>query len=185
MGKIKLQPGIVTYPMPVSLVGAKVKGVDNFIAIAWLSMVGFAPPRLAVTLNKCHYTNQGIKDNGVFSVNFPSVEHMQAVDYCGLVSGAKTDKSKVFKVFYGQSEAAPMVADFKLNVECKLAEIVDNGQHETFIGDIVGLYAEESALTEGKIDLQKLAPLLLGQGNTTYYSLGEKIGQAWSIGKTK
>jgi flavin reductase (DIM6/NTAB) family NADH-FMN oxidoreductase RutF len=183
MSKIKLKPGIVNFPMPMTLVGVNVNGKTNFMPAAWVSMVSYAPPKIAVTLGEHHYTNKGIKAYGVFSVNFPSVEHMKPVDYCGLVTGAKVDKAGVFPVFYGTSENAPMVENFKLNVECKLDKIVVNGRNETFIGDIVSIYADETVLSDGKVDLDKLAPLLLGQITQEYRSLGEKVGPAWKIGK--
>ena len=120
------------------------------MAAAWVSMVSYQPPKLAITLGNHHYTNKGIKANGVFSVNFPSTVNMKAVDYAGLVTGEKEDKSQLFTAFYGQSENAPMISEFKLNVECKLDKIVVNGLNETFIGDIVGIHADESILKDGK-----------------------------------
>lgn len=183
MEKIYLQPGVVNFPMPMTILGVKVAGRINFMPAAWVSMVSYAPPRIAVTLGEQHYTNQGIKENGVFSVNFPSVSDMKLVDYCGLVTGAKEDKSTVFASFYGTSPNAPMVKEFKLNVECKLDKIVVNGHNETFIGDIVGIYAAGDVLTEGKVDFDKLEPFILGQTTLEYRSLGPKIGQAWKIGR--
>lgn len=182
MTKKKLAPGIVNYPMPMTVVGVKVNGKNNFMAAAWVNMISYAPPRLAITLGNHHYTNKGIKENQVFSVNFPSVKNMKSVDYSGLVSGMKTDKSQAFPVFYGNSQNAPLIEDFKLNVECKLVNIVVNGQNETFIGDIVNIYADEDIFQNGVIDLQKLDPLILGQPNTTYYSLGPVAGKAWNAG---
>ena len=183
MTKINLKPGIVNFPMPMTIIGAKVGGKPNYMPAAWVSMASYAPPKIAVTLGDHHYTNKGIKENGVFSVNFPSAENMKLVDYCGLVTGEKEDKSKVFSSFYGQSQNAPMVEDFKLCVECKLDKIVVNGRNETFIGDIVGIHADEDVLNDGKVDFDKLEPLILGQITLEYRSLGQKIGQAWKIGK--
>lgn len=183
MSKICLKPGIVNFPMPMTIVGATVQDKVNFMPAAWVSMVSYAPPKIAVTLGDHHYTNKGIKENGVFTVNFPSVEHMKPVDYCGLVTGEKVDKSQVFPVFYGELEKAPLIDNFKLNVECKLDKIVVNGRNETFVGDIVNIYADEDVLIDGKIDMDKLAPLILGQPTLEYRALGEKVGQAWKVGK--
>lgn len=183
MSKINLKPGIVNYPMPMTIVGATVHDKVNFMPAAWVSMVSYAPPKIAITLGDHHYTNKGIKENGVFTVNFPSVTHMKPVDYCGLVTGERVDKSEAFPVFYGELAKAPMVDSFKLNVACKLDKIVVNGRNEMFIGDIVEIYADETVLTEGKVDLNKLEPLLLGQITLEYRALGEKVGDAWKIGK--
>lgn len=183
MGKVNLGSKIVNYPMPVAVIGSKVNEKVNFMTAAWVSMVSYNPPQIAITLGSHHYTNKGIKETGVFSICFPSTEHIKEVDFCGLVSGEKEDKSKCFSVFYGESDGAPMIEEFLLNVECKLAKIDVNGANETFIGDIVGIYADEKVIIEGKVDLEKLDPIILGQVTTEYRSLGQKIGQAWKIGK--
>ncbi|HWR40506.1 MAG TPA: flavin reductase family protein [Patescibacteria group bacterium] len=183
MGRINLGSKIVNYPMPVAIVGSKVNNKVNFMTAAWISMVSHNPPKMAVTLGKHHHTNKGIKENKAFSVCFPSTGQMKIVDLCGLVSGEKVDKSEYFAVFYGESEHAPLVDDFLLNVECKLDKIDVNGMNETFIGDIVGIFADETVLTNGKVDFDKLDPIILGQVTTEYRCLGAQIGQAWSAGK--
>ena len=47
----------------------------------------------------------------------------------------------------------------------------------------MGVYTEERFLTEGKLDFNKMKPLILSQPDTSYWKLGEKIADAWSIGK--
>lgn len=51
------------------------------------------PPVIYISSHKSHYTNIGISENGYFSVNIPSVDLVKKIDYCGLVSGHKTNKS--------------------------------------------------------------------------------------------
>jgi flavin reductase (DIM6/NTAB) family NADH-FMN oxidoreductase RutF len=181
--KIDLGAGVASYPMPVVLVGAIVKGKPNFLAIGWFVNAGYKPPKVAVVLNKAHYTNQGIKENKTFSVCIPSENMMEATDYCGLVSGSSVDKSRVFDVFYGKLKTAPMIADCPVSLECKLDKIVDTGQHEIFIGEVVSTYTEENYLTEGTVDLHKTKPFILLHKERTYYTLGEPKGKAFSVGK--
>jgi flavin reductase (DIM6/NTAB) family NADH-FMN oxidoreductase RutF len=179
--KIDLGPKIVSYPMPVVLVGANVNEKPNFLAIAWFMNAGYKPPKVAVALNKAHYTNWGIKANKTFSICIPSEDMMEATDYCGLVSGSKVDKSRVFEVFYGKLNTAPMITVCPVNLECKLDKVVDNGQHEMFIGDIVSTYTEEKYLTDETIDLPKTKPFILAA--RAYYTLGEPKCKAFSVGK--
>jgi hypothetical protein len=77
----------ISYPMPCSLVGVTVEGKPNYLTVAWFSMVNFKPPYIMAALGKVHYTNPGIKENGAFSINIPSGTMVEAVDYCGIVSG--------------------------------------------------------------------------------------------------
>ena len=154
MDKINLGSTIPAYPMPVSLVGAHVDGKPNFLAVAWFTMVSYKPPRIAIALGKGHYTNPGIKENKTFSVCLPSEDMAEITDYCGIVSGKKTDKSEIFNLFYGELNTAPMIIDCPLNMECTLVEIVESSLNEIFIGEIMGPYTEERFLTDGKSDLK-------------------------------
>jgi len=183
MDKINLGAAIPAYPMPVSLVGAHVDGKPTFLTVAWFTMAGYNPPRIAVSLGKGHYTNPGIKANKTFSVCLPSEEMVAATDYCGIVSGRKIDKSAIFDLFYGELKTAPMIKACPLNVECKLADVVESSLNEIFIGEIVGTYTEEKFMTGGKPDLSKMKPLILSQPDTSYWNLGKPVAKAWSIGK--
>jgi flavin reductase (DIM6/NTAB) family NADH-FMN oxidoreductase RutF len=181
--KIDLGAKVASYPMPVVLVGANVKGKANFLAAAWFMAAGITPPKVAIALNKAHYTNQGIKDNKTFSVCIPSENIMKATDYCGIVSGLKADKSGVFDVFYGKLKTAPMIIECPVNLECSLDKVVDNGSHEIFIGDIVSTFTEEKYLTAGAIDTKKVNSFMLSLNDRIYYALGEQKGRAWEAGK--
>ena len=183
MDKINLGSTIPAYPMPVVLVGVHVNDKPNFMTVAWFCMASYKPPMIAIALGKNHYTNPGIKENKTFSVCLPSEDMVEVTDYCGIVSGKKTDKSNVFELFYGELETAPMIQDCPLSVECKLVEIVESGSDEIFIGEIVGTYTEERFLSDGKCDFEKMKPLILSQPDTTYWRLGEPFAKAWSVGK--
>jgi hypothetical protein len=46
----------------------------------------------------------------------------------------------------------------------------------------VGIYADDSVLTGGKVDFAKLDPLILSQLDQRYCTLGSDVGKAWGIG---
>ena len=85
--------------MPVTIVGANVEGKPNFMPIAWCSIVEHSPPMIAISASKNHYTNKGIKENGTFSINIPSIDMIEITDYIGIKSGKDIDKSELFEVF--------------------------------------------------------------------------------------
>ena len=101
MDKINLGSTIPAYPMPVSLVGAHVDGKPNFMAVAWLTMASYKPPRIAITLGKGHYTNPGIRENKTFSLCLPSEDMVEITDYCGIVSGKKPINQRFLIFFMG------------------------------------------------------------------------------------
>ena len=133
MDKTKLGAGSYLLPMPVVLVGTNVDNRPNFLTIAYVGMVGHAPAMIEIALRKNRFSSAGIKENQTFSVNAASASMVDATDYCGIYSGKKVDKSKVFEVFYGELKTAPMIAESPLNLECQLAKVLDLG------GDCTGL----------------------------------------------
>jgi flavin reductase (DIM6/NTAB) family NADH-FMN oxidoreductase RutF len=183
MKKVKIENNAFVYPMPMVLVGAWVENKANFMAVGWVSRVNFNPPMIAVALGKTHYTNEGIHREKIFSVNIPSMELIEKVDYCGLVSGKKTDKSQIFEIFYGEMSNAPMVQDCPLCMECKLIQAVDLRSNTLFIGQIMGTYTEEKYLTDGKPDIVKINPFTLTMPDNHYWAVGQNAGKAWGIGK--
>ena len=172
-----------SYPMPTTLVGAVVNGKPNYLAVAWCSIVNSEPPYISVALNKAHYTNAGIRQNGAFSVNIPSADMVRATDYCGIYSGQKIDKSELFRTFYGKLGNAPLIYQCPLNFECKLLQTVGFIDHEAFIGEIVAVYAEERYLVNGYPDIKKVNPIIFSMPDSNYWTLGESLARAWSIGK--
>ena len=141
------------------------------------------PQYLSIGLHKSHYSNAGIRDNREFSICLPSEDLMVQTDYCGIMTGKKTDKAALFDLFYGQLEKAPMIRQCPVNMELKLHDALYLGEHEIFIGELVQTHADEAVLADGKIDIAKLRPLLFDMASIKYWSLGPSVGNCWNVGK--
>lgn len=183
MEKIALSPQAFPGPMPVVLVGAEVDGKPNYLTVAWVSRVNFSPPMLGIALGKNHHTTRGIREHGEFSVSVPCSDQLEAVDYAGLVSGVRVDKSTLFEPFFGMLSHAPMVRACPLSMECRVVQIVELPGNDFIIGEIIAAYSEERFLTSGKPDMDKMQPFVLSMPDNHYWRLGEPIGRAWQSGR--
>jgi flavin reductase (DIM6/NTAB) family NADH-FMN oxidoreductase RutF len=170
-------------PMPVILVGTQVNGKANFMTVGWCSRANAAPPMIVCGIGNHHYTPKGIAETKTFSVNIPSSDLLEKTDYCGLVSGEKTDKSHVFDVFYGSLKTAPMIEECPVTLECRLFQTVPLSTNTLFIGEIAGVYADGRVMKEGKPDFPEIDPLFLTMPDNRYWTLGKYAGNAWSAGK--
>jgi flavin reductase (DIM6/NTAB) family NADH-FMN oxidoreductase RutF len=179
--KINLDAKNCLYPLPTTLVGAMVNGKPNYITIAHVGIMDLGSVSLG--MNKAHYTNAGIKANGTFSVNIPSVKMVKETDHCGLVSGKTADKSALFKTFYGKLKSAPMIEECPVNMECELIKTVDFPSHDVFVGRIAATYCDEAVVTDGVVDFGKVQPILFVMNNQSYWKLGDKFAKAWDVGK--
>jgi flavin reductase (DIM6/NTAB) family NADH-FMN oxidoreductase RutF len=170
-------------PMPVVLVGTQVRGKDNFMTVGWCARANANPPMIMCGIGNHHYTPKGIMETKTFSVNIPSSGLLEKTDYCGLVSGEMTDKSKVFEVFYGSLKTAPMVRNCPVSLECRLVQTVPLPTNSLYIGEIAGAYADGRVIKDNKPDFPEIDPLFLTMPDNRYWTLGKYAGDAWSAGK--
>jgi flavin reductase (DIM6/NTAB) family NADH-FMN oxidoreductase RutF len=179
--KKQIDKNAFLYPMPMVLAGSIVNEKPNFMAVGWVSRMNYQPPMIGISLGP-HLTNKGILENQAFSINIPDLSLMEKTDYCGLFSGNKVDKSQMFDVFYGSLTKAPLIGECPLSMACRLCETVKLPTNTLFIGEIVEAYCEEACMTDGKPDIQKIRPFTLTMPDNHYWSVGDDIGRAWSVG---
>ena len=171
------------YPMPVTIIGTVTDGKPNFMTAAWLTKLHSDPPLIGVSLGLKQHTAKGIRQTGEFSVSCPSVDQAALVDYCGLVHGYEEDKASHLEIFEGSLESAPMVRQCPVTMECRLSQTIELPKDFLFIAEVISVYANESVLTDDKVDPAKLRPFVLTMPDNSYWALGERVGEAWSIGK--
>lgn len=183
MAKTKLGPQTLLCPMPAVLVGSLVEGKANFMTAAWCAIACMKPPAISVAINNSRHTLKGIRDTGTFSVNVPSTPLVKEVDFCGIYSGKKKDKSGVFDLFYGDLRTAPLIRECPLNLECKMTHSLDLGSHSLVVGQIMESHVDDDCLTDGKPDPEKMDPLVYLTSIQRYGKLGELIAKAFHVGK--
>ncbi len=183
MEKVKLGPRELLYPTPAVLVGATVDEKPNFMTVAWCGIAASKPPALSVSIRGERHTLKGIEQHGVFSVNVAPVRLVKEVDYCGIYSGKKRDKSEIFDVFYGMLKTAPLIRECPVNVECKTIHTLDLGSHILLVGQIMETYVSDDCMTDGKPDAKKIDPLIYTAGTGEYRRLGDVIAQSFQVGK--
>lgn len=112
-------------------------------------------------------------------------DHVTECDYVGIVSGKKaTDKlaKAGFTVTKSELVNAPIINELAVCLECKLISYDEESCR--LVGEIVNVSVEESAMTEGKVDVAKVRPISFDPFNNAYHVLGEKVGDAWKSGKS-
>ena len=169
------------YPTPLVVVGAMVNGKPNWLLVGHLGIMGH--DHVMVSLAQPHYTNQGIKESGMLSINIVDEALLPKADRSGCVSGAKADKSALFDVTVSEN-GVPMIADAPVVMECKVEDIYETRGFDNFICTIANTYAEEGILNEaGKIDYRALKPVLFEMPTYEYLRTGEVLGKCMSFGK--
>ncbi len=172
------------YPMPVLIVGSyDENGVPNAMNAAWGGI--YDTNLVMVCLADDHKTTDNIKKSGAFTLSFATAKTVAPCDYVGIVSANdipdKFDRAG-FHATKSKFVNAPIIEELPMTVECSLIKFNEDG---ICIGEIVNISAEESILDEnGKVDAKKLDPIIYDSVSHAYWSFGEKVGSAFSDGKS-
>jgi flavin reductase (DIM6/NTAB) family NADH-FMN oxidoreductase RutF len=114
-----------------------------------------------------------------------SEEFAEKMNLCAGEYPASVDEFKLSGLTPAPSEVVqpPRVQESHVNMECRLYQILDFRTHDIFIGEIVSSYCDEEAMTDDKVDLEKVKPMLFDMHLKQYWRLGEPFAKCWDIGK--
>lgn len=124
-----------TVTQGVYIVGTKMKDTYNLMTAAWLMQVSFNPCRIALSIERTHYTAELIKNQGFFSVSVLAKGQESVAKACGFQSGRAVDKSK-HVTFEVTDMDLPIIKDCYAYLFCKTSESFDIGDHFLFIAEI-------------------------------------------------
>ena len=176
----------IVYPTPVFIVGTyDSNGKPNVMAVAWGGICCSNPPCVTISLRKVTYTYGCLMDRKAFTISLPSETYIKEADYFGNISGRETDKLADTGLTAIKSDLvdAPYVKEFPFILECKVIQIHEIGRHTQFIGEILDIKADESVLSgNNRPDIELIKPFLYASDKGEYYSIGKRLGRAYSIG---
>jgi len=136
------------------------------------------PCIIGIALRKATYTHGLICESKEFTVNFPTVAILDKMDLVGTISGRDgLDKFKEYGLTTLMSDVvnSPIIEECPVNLECKMLNVSEVGDHDLFLGEVVAMHVDEDKLDDGgKVDIEKVDGFAFAEW--AYYSFGEKIG---------
>jgi flavin reductase (DIM6/NTAB) family NADH-FMN oxidoreductase RutF len=120
-------------------------GKNNIISVGMCIGVSFEPPLIAVSIGHTRYSNELIRKGREFAVNIPVRGMEQKIKICGSCSGKDTDKFEKanLKMKKAKKISVPLIEECPVNIECKVVDEIEAGDHTIFIGKIVETHAKE------------------------------------------
>ena len=167
-------------PMPVLIIATyNPDGSANAMNAAWGMISDFS--EVSISMSE-HQTTDNLAQRKAFTVSLGTEDTVTACDYVGIVSGRK-EKDKFaksgFTAIKSEYVDAPLIEQLPLTLECKVKSFDDG----ILVGEIVNVSVDEKIYTDGKIDMKKLKPICYDPINGGYYSIGERVADAFSEGK--
>ena len=154
-------------------------GIPNAMNAAWGMQSDMS--EITLMLGK-HKTTENFEKTGAFTVAFGTADTVLISDYFGVETGAKVNKIEKAGCHTHRSAHvnAPIIEEFPLTLECRVKSWDPATGY--VIGEIVASQADESILTDGKVDLGKLKPIVFDPSFNAYRVLGGIVGKAFSDG---
>ncbi len=182
MGIVKLGAAPLAYPQPVFILGTYDQfGVPNAMNVAWGGVTGKVDISLCCSVN--HKTTTNFLRSRCLTVSMGTVETAEICDYLGLVSG-NDERNKVEKAgLHAENSGvifAPVFRELPLCFHCRVVDYEPRNGHLEL--KVVEVTADESILTDGKIDAEKLRPITFDPSAHVYRPLGAAVGAAFSMG---
>lgn len=172
---------LVTTPQPCVMIAtwdADHHNPDVMMA-AWAGQ--YDAKQIVISLSK-HKTTENLELTGAFTVSFADIRTVAESDYLGIVSGNQVP-DKVARVGFTVTPSpnvdAPIINEYPLTLECKVISWEDG----ILVGEVVNQSADERILTDGKVDLAKLQPIVFDAAGMCYRAIGDVVGGAWDAGK--
>ena len=170
------------FPMPVLMIGTyNEDGSVDVMNAAW----GMAQSmtHLKLCLTESHKTVKNMKRNPYCTVSLATKDYAAESDYLGIVSannvGNKFEKSGLHSK-KSEKVDAPIIEEYPICMECKVVGFEDDGT----LVEVVNISADEKYLNEdGTLKLDEIGIISYDPYGHGYYVVGNKVGQAFSVGK--
>lgn len=154
----------------VYLVSMEHDGKKNIISVGMFTVVSSHPRLVGVGIAPSRYSCYLIRNSGEFVVNVIDETLMDAVRICGEKSGRNVNKFELANLTPEKASKtnAPLIKESPFNIECKVVQEVEIGDHIWFIGEVLATYMNEGY---GWHDALLLSRREISHG--FYYGVGE------------
>lgn len=172
------------FPMPVLMIATyNEDGSIDVMNAAWGTML--SRNQVILNLTETHKTVKNIKNRKAFTVSIADANHVKEADYFGVVSGNTTPnkfENSGLTATKSSNVDAPIINEFPLCMECEFIEYQDDEYGCGVIGKIVNVTADESVLTDDKVDITKVNAIAFDPYTHGYYRVTERVGEAFKDG---
>jgi flavin reductase (DIM6/NTAB) family NADH-FMN oxidoreductase RutF len=146
------------YPRFTIIISSGSLSKPSALAIAWSTPLSANPPLIGALIASKRYSHEIIRKTGSFVVNIPNFDLVKETHYVGRISG-REEPNKLEKAGFtlepSNKITAPRIMECKINLECNLVDIINTGDHDMFIGEIIDIAVDTSIQDDWSYDLSK------------------------------
>ena len=183
-GRTNLGAKLYVTPQPALMIATYDENkVPDVMMAAWGGQ--YDGNQVCFQLSK-HKTTDNLRLTKAFTLSFADARTVAQSDYFGIVSGNDVE-NKVAKAGFTWKDSpnvnAPIINEYPVTMECVVVDMQEREDGGAFVvGQIVNASADSTVVTNGKIDIKKLNPLVWDGSSFNYYTVGDSVGKAWNSG---
>ena len=181
-------------PRPIGWVSTvSAAGITNLAPFSFFTVVCVVPPMVSLTIARNpdgseKHTLRNVRDTQQFCVNV-----VTAPVWKKMVNSANAfpeEESEFHETGLTEMPAVkikvPRVAEVPIHLECKLNQVIELGphRHPLVLGEVVYFHVDPACITNGYIDMRKLAPIGRLSG-FQYVTLGDIFDRKFEDGQPR
>jgi flavin reductase (DIM6/NTAB) family NADH-FMN oxidoreductase RutF len=149
-------------PRPIGWISTtSTEGVDNLAPYSFFNVVAVDPPVVMfapVGSGELKDTPRNVRETEQFVVNTVTRELVEQMNATSATLGPGESEFDAVEIDRADSVLVdpPRVAAAKVAFECDLYDWIEVGGSVLILGEVVHAHVDDSALTEGKLDIEKL-----------------------------
>lgn len=168
-----MKPYRLFYPMRTYLIVSGGREETNVMAADWVTVVSFRPLMVGVAISPERYTWGLVKKYGEFVVSVPSLDMLDDVWIVGTRHGPEKLKETSFEFVPSKVIETPSIGNALANVECRVVDEREYGDHTWFVGEVVGSSYSREAFPD---DVPNLAVKFLAHASwSDFVTFDERV----------
>ncbi|MDP8216303.1 MAG: flavin reductase family protein [Candidatus Kaelpia imicola] len=128
----------------VILVTSHFRGINNIVTLSWQMPLSSKPRLFALSVSRKHFSNKLIKRSKELTINVPGRNLIKEVHFCGSYTGKRVNKFDKTGLTPTAADfiAAPLIEECFANIECKVCNMYNVGDHTLFIAEALRASAD-------------------------------------------
>lgn len=155
-------------PRPIGWISSLDRnGVINLAPYSYFNAISHAPPYVMFSSGGHKDSSRNIEETGEFVCSFVTYDLREQMNMSSAQVGPDVDEFELAGLTQAPSRMVkpPRVAESPAALECRYYKTIElpglNGGEGSFVvlGEVVGIYIADDAITEGLFDLAKIRPI--------------------------
>ncbi|AMQ18909.1 flavin reductase family protein [Thermococcus peptonophilus] len=142
------------YPMRTYLVVSGKDEETNIMAADWVTVLSHRPFMVGVAVSPKRYTHRLIKKYGEFVISVPTLKMLDDVWIAGTRSGPSKLGEMNITLVPSKKVSVPSIKEAAANIECRVADARDYGDHTFFVGEVVDYTYYESVFSPRSVSIK-------------------------------